>query len=59
LFHVDTLSGSKDAYVEALLANILCGNPFGDAGNKLSSHDMVSQEQLIVIPGGQEMSSFH
>jgi hypothetical protein len=44
--------------VEALLSNILCANPFGDAGNKLSSNEMVSQEQMIVISGGQEMSSF-
>jgi hypothetical protein len=32
LFHVDTLSGSKDTHVEALLSNILCANPFGDEG---------------------------
>jgi len=59
LFHVDTLSGSKDTHVKALLSNILCANPFGDAGNKLSLNDTVSQEQLIIISGGQEMSSFH
>jgi len=59
LFHVDTLSGSKDTHVVALLSNIRCANPFEDAGNKLSSNDMVSQEQLIVISGGQEMPSFH
>jgi len=54
LFHADTLSGSKDRHVEALLSNILCAHPFEDPWNKLSSNDMVSQEQLIVISGGQE-----
>jgi len=49
LLNVDTLSKSKDTHVEALLSNILCANPFGDAGNKLSSNDMVFQEQVIVI----------
>jgi hypothetical protein len=59
LFHFDNLSGSKHTLRRHYFPNTLCASPFGDAGNKLTSKHKVSHEQLIVISGGEEMSSFH